>query len=388
METNSKLKIAVIGIGNAGCQAAEQAFRKGHKVFCINSSARDLDDHILDKTIPAFLIGNKRGAGKNRSSAKEFMKVEINRLFNETPAFMDVVEESDVVVVVASTGGGTGSGVAPSLTKSLMKVYPNKVVIFFGILPKYSESSQAQFNTVECLNEIIEDHNYRPAYMLADLHAYEDMPIDEAYEKVSAYVADVISVINGDYLVQTPYGMIDENDMLTMLATEGYMVIAHLDSITKNDIEEKSSQSIMIDMLKNAPVAPRQKDKIVRNIGIIMNTVDQANDPCKSGNFSELEDSIGHPLATFVNYSVDSKQRAEFSVILSGLRNPVDRIAECTEIAKRCEAIFSDNKASSSISDELFGLGKITEVRSGNNKERITGISSNRNDNVDFSDIF
>ena len=391
MEMESKLKIAVIGIGNAGCQAAQQAYQKGHSVFCINSSGRDLDDQVLDKTIPAFLIGNKRGAGKNRSNAKEFMKFEIKRLFGETPAFNDIVKESDVVVVVASTGGGTGSGVAPTLAKALMKVFPNKVVIFFGILPKYSESSQAQFNTVECLNEIVEDPKYKPAYMLADLHCYEDEPMDQAYEKMSKYVADVINVIRGDYLTQTPYGMIDENDMLTMLASEGYMIISHVDSITKADIEAHSSQSIMIDMLKNAPVAPRQKDKVIRNMGIIMNTVDQADDPCKSGNFSELEEYTGHPLATFVNYSVDNKQRSEFSLILSGMHNPVDRIAECTELAKRCEAIFDSNKSGSSIKDELSDLGKISELRSDtkdSTHDRILGVSSAENENVDFEDLF
>jgi 3-hydroxyisobutyrate dehydrogenase-like beta-hydroxyacid dehydrogenase len=37
------LKIAVLGIGNAGGQVANVACAKGFSTFCINSSEKDLD---------------------------------------------------------------------------------------------------------------------------------------------------------------------------------------------------------------------------------------------------------------------------------------------------------------------------------------------------------
>ena len=382
---DTQLKVSLIGIGNAGCQAVELAKKEGHSVFCINSSQKDLDDKILDKTIPSFLIGNKRGAGKNRESAKQFMKVELDRLFNQTTAFMDVVEEADVVVVAASTSGGTGSGAGPLMVNRLMAVYPNKVIIFFGILPKYSESAQAQFNTVECMNEVTNPRLHM-VYMLSDLHAYEDLPNEEAYEKTSKYIVDCMNVIRGDTLKQTPYGMIDESDMLTILSAEGYMMINHRANITKNELEKGTTQSLMINMLKDTPAVHQQKGKIVRNLGIILNTTDTDEDPCKSGNFSELEEFIGHPLATFTNYAVTSSQRSDIAVIMSGMNKPIDRISECTEIAKRCEALFA-NEDKGSVEDELSDLSAIKDSRSRISRSRILGVSSERNEKVSLNDI-
>lgn len=383
---DTKLKVSLIGIGNAGCQAAEVAHKKGHAVFCINSSQRDLDDRILNKEIPSILIGNKRGAGKNRQNAKEFMKIELDRLFNKTPAFTDVIEDADVIVVAASTAGGTGSGAGPLLVNRLMTVFPNKIVIFLGILPKYSESAQAQFNTIECLNEVT-NPRLRMTYMLVDLHKYESDPIEEAFSKTAEYITDCLNVIRGDYLKQSPYGMIDETDMLTILSSEGYLMINHQPNVTKQDLENKSSQSVMVDMIKNTPAVPQQKGKIVRNLGIIVNTTDSENDPSKAGNFSELEEFVGHPLATFVNYSVEAaKTRCDFSVIMSGMNKPIDRISECTEIAKQCESLFS-NVDAGSVEDELHDLEAIRGARSSSNRERILGVNNVRDTGVDLNDI-
>jgi len=57
------LKIAVLGIGNAGGQVANVANSRGFNAFCINSSEKDLD--IINENIPVFLLGNSEGAGKD-----------------------------------------------------------------------------------------------------------------------------------------------------------------------------------------------------------------------------------------------------------------------------------------------------------------------------------
>ena len=141
----------------------------------------------------------------------------------------------------------------------------------------------------------------------------------------------------------------------------------------------------MIDMLEHTAAVDPQKDHVVRNLGIIMNTPDQTNDPCKSGNFSELEGYTGRPLATFLNYTVENAQRADFSVIMSGMSKPINRISECTEIAKECEAL--NNTDTASVSDELADLSAIKSTRNDANRNRILGVSSVRNDKAKLTDI-
>lgn len=50
-ESTTNLKMSVIGIGNAGNQVAMAAAAKGHNVFAINTSTKDLDDRVLHQSI-------------------------------------------------------------------------------------------------------------------------------------------------------------------------------------------------------------------------------------------------------------------------------------------------------------------------------------------------
>ncbi len=386
IKESTKLKVSMIGIGNAGCQAADLAYKAGHSVMAINSSAKDLDYHLLNKEIPTAVIGNKRGAGKDRNIAKEFMKAELVSIL-DNPDFNSVVSAADVVVVVASTAGGTGSGAGPLLTNRIMAKYPNKIVIFFGILPKHSESAQAQYNTLECMNEVTNE-KLGMTYILADLHYFEDDPNEDAFRRTGEYIVDCMNVIRGDYLNRSPYGMIDENDMLSILSTPGLLAIYHKDKITQKETENTTLQSIMVKAISSSPAAPMQRDKVVHNMGIFINATDQLDDPhCKAGDFSELEKFIGNPLVTFLNYAVVSKPTAELGVILSGMNKPIDRLDECAEIAKKCNAIFQERDVGD-MSKTMAEMGAIRAARDSSHRSQILGIATIANDSEDVaSDI-
>lgn len=383
---SAKLKVAMIGIGNAGCQATDLAKKEGHAVFVINSSEKDLNDSLVDKEIPSFIIGNKRGAGKNRKTAKIFMKDELTRLF-EDQEFLEFVNMQDVVIVAGSTAGGTGSGAGPLLTNRLQTIYPNKIIIFFCILPKHSESAQAQFNAAECMNEVISP-SLNMTYAIADLHTMEDIPNDIAYKKTAQYIVDCLNTIRGDTLAKSPYGMIDESDLLTILSAPGYMSFYHRPSVSDKDWAGKTTQAILIDTIKSSISAPLPNDKVIRNMGVILNTTEQENDPCRSGNYSELEVFIGKPLASFTNYSVSRTPTSDVGLILSGMNPPILRINECCNLAKECQALFQDRDTGAVNTSDL---DSIKDYRQKLDTDRIIGISSAKkltNVTDDIPDIF
>lgn len=357
---NVKLKLSVVGIGNGGCQVCSHLAKNGHRVFCINSSQKDLDESILAKNIPSYLIGDKRGAGRNRDTAKEFMKIELNKLFSNS-VFTNLTDDADIIVVIASMGGGTGSGTGPLLVNRIQAMYPNKAVIFFGILPKHSESAQAQFNALDCMKEV-SNEKYPMTYMLADLSNFEDCASDEAYQKIAAYALDCMNVLRGDYNSESPYGMIDENDMLTILAETGYMMINRVSNISQKELDKRSIQSMMIDKISHGEAARFQKDRIVRKIGVIINTPSSANDPSRNGDFSELQEYTGYPLDTFVNYAVCDAPKGDAAVIMTGMSKPIDRMTECKDIALKAEAAFN-SRNTGSIEDEMRDLAFIANAK-------------------------
>ena len=159
-----RLAVSVIGVGNAGGQVANTLHGK-FPVFCINSSEKDLDHRVVQHNIPAFIIGDEaRGAGKSRDVAKILLKKNGRKLF-ESKGFIEMVETSDVIFIVGAMAGGTGSGIAPTLYQMLAEMYPKKIFIYYGIMPKMTDSWQALVNTAQCSDEIIsqnegESHSY------------------------------------------------------------------------------------------------------------------------------------------------------------------------------------------------------------------------------------
>lgn len=334
LEDKVRLKMSIIGIGNAGNQTIAKAHAAGFKVFAINSSVKDLSDEILKETIPSFIAGDEaRGAGKNRAKGKELFKINGKNLFSTQP-FVEMVEESDIVVVVAGTGGGTGSAISPDVCQLLTKIYPNKIIIFYGILPKLSDSIMSQNNTIQCLDEI---NKLKIPFMLADLNHYENIPNDIAYADIGKHIVDSLSVIEGRFLNQSSNGMIDENDMRVIVSEPGYMAAYILNDVTSTQVDQKSIQSYMIDKIKSSPAAMIPRDEIVKQLGVIVNCPEELIEESKTGNYSELTKFIGVPLSIFENYSVNNGMLGQFIILMSGMNLPYSRILQCKSIIEAHE---------------------------------------------------
>ena len=128
------LNVGIIGIGNTGNQVAALAHeRLSVPVIAINSSEKDLETIPID--IPKKLIksatGTSHGAGKDRKLAKTYLRDSIKELLGDTELVSLLSEKNlDVVFVVSSTGGGTGSGTAPMMA--------NIIAEAMGSRPEYT----------------------------------------------------------------------------------------------------------------------------------------------------------------------------------------------------------------------------------------------------------
>ena len=87
------LNVSVIGLGNAGSQVAALAMEKlGVAALAINSSEKDLQ--TIPSSVPHVLIGDTKGAGKERSAAKKFLKDSIMTIINDKE--LDKIFDVDV----------------------------------------------------------------------------------------------------------------------------------------------------------------------------------------------------------------------------------------------------------------------------------------------------
>lgn len=371
------LKVAIIGIGNAGSQVAEYGKRERNiPGVAINSSNKDL---INITAIDRILIGDEKGAGKDRNEAKKFMKTHIQDLCKQEK-FRNLIESNEVIFVASSIGGGTGSGMSPVLTEILSKMYPSKKFVLIEIYPAISESAAAQQNGIDYLQEV---RKFLPhiTYMAYDNNRRVNRPTDKMMLEVNAEIVEDICVLRGDYQYPTPFSSIDEKDALRLIETPGRLCIAKAYNIKEKDLDDKSIEDILIGNLKNVTVAAElDRDRIVKRLGLITNL---------NNNIHELMDTklnifkafTGEPVEGFehiyINKAPDESNKV--IVILSGLSIPDDRITKMVERIQEAEAEISKVKESSVL--DSISTDNISKIRH-------SSTSCNEGSNINIDDTF
>ncbi len=112
----SSVRIAVVGVGGAGCNCVNRIAKggiKSAKTVAINTDSKHLSIIEADQKI---LIGKKitkgLGAGGHPEVAKKCVESDLELLKRE-------LEDFELVFLVAGMGGGTGTGAAPVIARLL-----------------------------------------------------------------------------------------------------------------------------------------------------------------------------------------------------------------------------------------------------------------------------
>lgn len=365
-----QLKLMMIGVGNAGNQAIVYAHQEGMQVFAVNTSTRDLNDVFVDERIPCFIAGiDGRGSGKNIQKAIALFKENGVKLF-QSQLFIKMCQEVDVIIVTGATGGGTGSGIAPEICRILKSMFDKKIIIYHGIVPKNSDSNIAFSNSTYCLNEI---KQLEIPYMLTDLEKFADDPNDVAFIKADKHVVECAKAVFGKSLQISSSQMMDENDLKSIISEPGYMGVYIVNNITSHNLEKQTMQSMMIEEIKRSPAVMIQKDGISMQMGSILNSPEDMVDPAKTGDYSELFKFVGHrpKNGIYENYAITDGTDAQFTIIMSGMTYPINRLSEYTniikeqnEFLKKAKSIDVSEDAAlvqelvSNPSDKLFGASE------------------------------
>lgn len=340
------LKIGVIGIGNAGNQVADLAHKSfGIKGIALNSSEKDISNV---RSVDGLVIGDEKGAGKDRNVAKKFIQGEAKALLNQEK-FVNVIMDSDLIFVVSSTGGGTGSGMSPVFTDVLSRVYPMKKFILIGILPPLKESVAAQQNTIEYLKEI---NSGSSTYMLYDNNNYTHETTDAMMKTVNQEIVEDMLVIQGEYQMPTQYNSIDEKDMMKITQTYGRIVIARTAGMKEKDIDEKGIEERLVTVIKNNAHAELDRDQIVKRLGLIVNLNEKLNKTLDS-NLPTVKDLIGEPIEGFehIHLSEADGYTNRVIAIASGLSVPDDRITKIIQRIDDVQEALTKVKTSSVLDD-------------------------------------
>jgi len=380
------LNVGIIGCGNAGNQVCALCAKKYPDIPVIAINCSENDMNTLPTGVQKILIGDGKGAGKNRDEAQKFLKSSIMELVADSDV-KELLESLDLVFIVSSAGGGTGSGVSILLTdiiSTVAQTYKKPVFpIPVGILPTINEALATQANTLSYLTELYEILD-SPTYMLYDNDKFSKMSTVETLTTVNERIVEDINTLRCYYNAPTTYNSIDERDAMTLITTPGRLVVGSLIDVKEKDCDDDETlEDKMINELKKNAHSELQLDGIVNRTGVIANLSESMLSKFDT-HVPKVQKMIGAPIEEFEHISVNTDRKLPNNVffIASGLTAVNDRISK---IKDRIDEI---NEAQKKQEDEMELDGSLLKgiqekrVYRGGNENKVLP------DKIDLSSIF
>lgn len=252
--------IAVIGLGQAGSNIAEEASKAGFLTGAINYSQRDLDSVNVKHKLR--LLGSE-GVGKKRNEAIELFQDQ----WETASSFVrDYFSNSKVIIFTFSTSGGSGSGVSPILLEVCQNTLPNTTFVAMPIIPEITESQTSQINCLNTFTELskldiaafpIDNQQARNTHGLAGKNKIFEITNQSA-------ISHLIKLVS----YTTKYsknGNFDEKDLITVLDTPGIATIAECEIATLNsNVSPQGVSNKIIQSWESSIFAPVTSKRIER----------------------------------------------------------------------------------------------------------------------------
>jgi len=168
------MKLVVLGFGQCGGRIADELARLNRRArsyrgieiitgaYAINSDVADLSGlHSIKADYQhRILIGGRKtgghGVGKINELGAEIAKDDSDKIIDAIRATKHLFE-SDAFLLIASAGGGTGSGAIPVMTQLIKERYGDKPVYDVLVLPfehEEQDEERAVYNSATCLKSV------------------------------------------------------------------------------------------------------------------------------------------------------------------------------------------------------------------------------------------
>ena len=369
------MKIKVIGTGAAGNKAAVNLIEKGvlsqDKILLINSTLRDVPDNYRSLAIKfSDTIG---GCGKERDLSKNLCLSSIkDGTLNTIDTFIE--EDDELVILVGSTEGGTGSGSVIVLARYISKVL-GVAVQCFGFTG-FEEDGRGLQNTVEYFQDLQEEYVIQTISNKKFLAEANNNKL-KAEKLANDDFAKRISVLAANGIVDSEQN-IDETDMYKVSTTPGYMTIgkASLEKI-KNVEQFNKILTELIDNDKSVDISTKSQ----KRLAVFINANEETRDYIDYS-FNVIKSKLGIPYELFQHIQYEPDQEQYISFISSGMKMPIDEVKEVYEKYKvESSKVNKEKDSFFDFASELKGDSKDSMFNTG-------GMRRNTIDKNSFIDDF
>lgn len=351
------MKIKVLGLGAAGNKAVINLIEKGtvtkEQTLLLNSTLRDVPTEYRAQAVQYL---NGAGAGKERGLAKQLCLETIQEGKLEQLDAL-ITDEDELVVLVASSEGGTGSGSLPIIAKYYRHVIDLPVHCF--VFTGFEEDGKGMQNTIEFFQEMDEDYTVQAIANKKFLDACGNNKL-RAEKAANEEFANRIEILIGNGRIESEQN-IDDTDLYKVSTTPGYMIIgkANLDRIKNTEQFDK----IVADMIDNTTSLDTH-DLALKRLGVFLNVNSRTGD-IVDYNFTVFKNKLGVPYELFTHVQYDESQPESISFIASGMNMPLDEVKDIYEKYQRETAKINTNR------DKFFEFTSGLKIEENKKQEKI-----------------
>ena len=343
------MKTLLVGVGAAGNKAIYEAVSsklfKEEDTIIINSTSKDFPKEYNGKKI--VLSPDDTGCGKERSVAKEYVKIAIKSgKFN-----IDSISNYDTIIIATSVEGGTGSGSTPIIAKYFQQVSKKNVhvVAFTG----FEEDVRGLANTVEFFQELDSDIVVQTISNASFLDQANNNKF-KAEELADKEMCTRIRVFTGMDFIDSKQN-IDDTDINKVSNTSGYMTVEYK-QLRKPLESQDDFNRVIKNMIYNSHSIKSNNPGAIRT-GVILNISPESEDAIDY-TFNDIFETYGKPYENFLQEQWDGKKEY-IAFIVSGMHMPLDEVKAIYDRYK--EASDRVNKETDKFNKELNSLSLNSE---------------------------
>ena len=357
------MKVKLIGLGAAGNKAAITAVDNNiiqcSDVMLLNSTLKDIPASYLERdgAVCYQFTGAYGGCGKERSRSYELCSSTLENDTIKLGEFLgiDTEDEAELVVLVSSTEGGTGSGACPLVADYINQVYGLPVHVFG--LAGFEDDVRGMRNTVDFFKDMKDTFAVECTSNQRFLNEAKGNKL-KAESLANMEFAQKLSVLMGIAIRDSVHN-IDPTDLLKLSTQPGYMIIETY--IFKDKIKtEQQFTAAVTEMIANSKALdPAGSEK---KLGVIINIKEESTDYI---NYSELEEKFGVPYEKYEHIQHEENMPEFISFIAGGLDMPIESVENTynkyketlEKVNKSSDNFFSKiQSASIDSTDHMFDL--------------------------------
>lgn len=346
-----KDKIAFIGIGACGSNITLLFQKKGYHSIFINGSEQD--NKALSGARNILRLKGHDGCGGDRSVS------EIALADN-----LGIIEEikkikEEIIFLVFSTAGSTGSGIAPILCDVIEELNEtegfNKTVCCIAVLPKRSEPLQKHINCYQCIKELAEKTEIGSCVLV-------DNNKDDNLQRINGMVVNQLNYFFSDESFSAR-GNVDISEKMKLLKQNGMLLMSVVCNGKAKGVEYLES------LLTKNVFAPVESDAVVEYIAVI-NSLEESVD------VDAIIKAVGIPQNVFTGFGAKKT-----ITIVSGLSFPITYLSEIREQAeeKWQERMQTRSKVGGQLKEFDFCNGGMPVVQEKPIKKKLNRLEMLRN---------